>query len=38
MSCSSWVSMVPANPVHTGIGWGVTTPGLLLPVVAGWKG
>jgi hypothetical protein len=39
-----WVSVVPADPVHTGIGWGLTTPGTQLPVAqslagvnAGWS-
>jgi hypothetical protein len=38
-----WVSVVPTDPVHTGIGWGLTTPGTQLPVAeslagvnAGW--
>jgi hypothetical protein len=38
-----WVSVVPADLVHTGIGWGLTTPGIQLPVAesltgvnAGW--
>jgi hypothetical protein len=38
-----WVSVVPTDPVNTGIGWGLTTPGTQLPVAerlagvnAGW--
>lgn len=38
-----WVSVVPVDPIHTGIGWGLTTPGIELPVAqslagvnAGW--
>jgi hypothetical protein len=38
-----WVSVVPTDPVTTGIGWGLTTPGIQLPVAetlagvnAGW--
>jgi hypothetical protein len=38
-----WVSVVPTDPVTTGIGWGLTTPGIELPVAetlagvnAGW--
>lgn len=38
-----WVSVVPTEPVNTGIGWGLTTPGIQLPVAeslagvnAGW--
>jgi hypothetical protein len=38
-----WVSVVPTDPVHTGIGWGLTTPGIQLPIAeslagvkAGW--
>jgi hypothetical protein len=38
-----WVSVVPTEPVSTGIGWGLTTPGIELPVAeslagvnAGW--
>jgi uncharacterized protein (TIGR03437 family) len=27
-----WVSLVPTDPIHTGIGWGLTTPGTELPV------
>jgi hypothetical protein len=27
-----WVSVVPTDPVLTGIGWGLTTPGIQLPV------
>jgi hypothetical protein len=39
-----WVSMVPTDAVHTGIGWGLTTPGTQLPIAesltgtnAGWS-
>jgi hypothetical protein len=38
-----WVSVVPTDPVHTGIAWGLTTPGTQLPIAetltgvnAGW--
>jgi len=27
-----WISVVPTDPVHTGIGWGLTTPGTELPM------
>jgi hypothetical protein len=27
-----WLSEVPADPVHTGIGWGLAAPGTLLPM------
>jgi hypothetical protein len=27
-----WLSVVPTNPVSTGIGWGLTTPGTQLPI------
>jgi hypothetical protein len=33
-----WVSVVPTDPIHTGIGWGLTTPGTQLPVAESLEG
>jgi hypothetical protein len=33
-----WVSVVPTDPIHTGSGWGLTTPGTQLPVAESLTG
>jgi hypothetical protein len=33
-----WLSEVPTDPIHTGIGWGLTTPGTQLPTAESTTG